>query len=588
MKLAAPSDPQMRPDGKQFAYVYRGEVYAGPADGAAERVAKGVRPRWSPDSKSLAFLEGQVQIQSRGPVTSAGSAITSFAWWPDSKGIAYLAKDPGADPDPVVNGEDPRFTRLYFQPLEGGSPKLLSKQKRNVISFAVAPDMTRVAYAAQETTRSRENFHIDIYEVDLANSVEKPLVVQAGRDADPSYSPDGKLIAFHSQCGSSNYFEAREVGVVPTGGGQIRYVTRGTSYDVFRNGNVFTWSADSQHLLYTAGQGIKDVLVDHDLKTGNSTVAAELISGAASFTPNLSRAVFLKTSPTRPAEIFLRENGKERQLTRLQEAVAEFPEVRSKVLRWRAKDGTEIEGVLWLPFSYKAGTPVPLLTELHGGPTGVTLDAFPIPRVYPLQVFLQSGIAVLSPNFRGSANYGAPFRLKNTLSQGVGDFDDVMSGVDKLIADGIADRDRLGVMGWSYGGYLTGSVVTQTNRFRAASIGAPAIDWTTYYGQTETAQEVLWTYFGGTPWDVPEKYARHSSRAGLKNIRTPSLLQVGALDINHNGEFFQALTDLKVPVEYTLYPREGHGFTEPAHIRDLMERNLSWFLRWLPKKSASK
>jgi dipeptidyl aminopeptidase/acylaminoacyl peptidase len=228
-----------------------------------------------------------------------------------------------------------------------------------------------------------------------------------------------------------------------------------------------------------------------------------------------------------------------------------------------------------------------MLTDLHGGPTGVTLNSFPVPRVYPFQAFLQRGIAVFSPNFRGSANYGAEFRLKNARSQGIGDYDDVMTGIDNLIAKGIADPDRLGIMGWSYGGYLAASVITQTNRFKAASIGAPATEWFTYYGQSDAGPEILSTYFGGSPWEKPENYARHSSRAGLKNIRTPALLQVGSLDINHNGEIYRALVDHQVPVEYVIYPREGHGITEPKHVKDLMERNLRWFLDWLSVEESN-
>ena len=258
-----------------------------------------------------------------------------------------------------------------------------------------------------------------------------------------------------------------------------------------------------------------------------------------------------------------------------------LPRFESRVIRWSASDGLPLEGILWLPVNYRPGTPVSLLTELHGGPTGVTLHSFPIPRVYPIQVFLQHGIAVFSPNFRGSSNYGAAFRLKNANSQGIGDYDDVMTGINDLIAKGIADPDRLGVMGWSYGGYLAGSVITQTNRFKAASIGAPATDWFTYYGQSDAGPEILATYFGGSPWRNPENYARHSSRGGLKNIRTPALLQVGSVDINHNGEIYRALVDDNVPVEYVVYPREGHGIVEPAHVRDLLERNLRWFLKWL-------
>ncbi|MBI1790375.1 MAG: S9 family peptidase, partial [Acidobacteria bacterium] len=253
-------------------------------------------------------------------------------------------------------------------------------------------------------------------------------------------------------------------------------------------------------------------------------------------------------------------------------------------LRWKSRDGLGIEGVLWLPFNYQPGGRVPLLVELHGGPTGVALESFPTPRTYPTQVFLEQGYAVFAPNFRGSSNYGASFRLKNIESQGFGDFDDVMTGVDLLIEKGIADPDRLGVMGWSYGGFLSAWIIGHTHRFKAASIGAPATDWITYYGQSDGPREVLWTYFGGNPWDKAANYLRHSPRAALAQARTPTLLQVGDRDINHCAEIYQALTGHKVPVEYALYPREGHGFVEPAHQRDVMNRNLAWFERWVQRK----
>jgi dipeptidyl aminopeptidase/acylaminoacyl peptidase len=557
-----------------------------PSAGAGKRVVSGTRPRWSPDSKHLAFLDKRIQIynvaeQSVRSITDTRSAISSFSWSPDGAAIAYLSVDAGSEPDPIVADRDYRYARLYWQPLSGGPSKLVTKADRHVISFSVAPDSSRVVYAAQLTPRNRDAFNVDLYEVDLRSGAERALVVQPGRDAEPAYSPDGRLIAFHSQAGSQNYFEARHVGIVQSNGGQIHYITAKHDADVFRNGNSFSWGADSRSVVYTAGRGTQDLLVQHDLTSGKVKVLTERVSGAASCTPNGAQCVFLKTSPERPAEVLLYRKGVETQLTHLQEQVAELPRIQSEVIRWKSSDGLPLEGILWLPVNYKVGTRAPLLTDLHGGPTGVTLHAFPIPRVYPIQVFLQHGIAVFSPNFRGSSNYGAAFRLKNALSQGIGDYNDVMTGIDALIDRGIADPDRLGVMGWSYGGYLTGSVITQTNRFKAASIGAPATDWITYYGQSDAGPEILSTYFGGSPWDKPENYARHSSRGGLRNIRTPALLQVGSLDINHNGEIYRALTDHGVPVEYVIYPREGHGITEPAHVRDLLERNLRWFLKWL-------
>jgi dipeptidyl aminopeptidase/acylaminoacyl peptidase len=591
------SDPQVRPDGQAYAYVrrvldgtaWRSSVYMNSIpSGKALAISAGNRPRWSPDSKGLAYLNQQVSVFNLASgtsrvVTHSPTPVVSYGWTPDGRGIAYLAVDPGPEPDPIVADTGYRYSRLYLQPVAGGEPRCLTLADRHVVSFALSPDGTRAVYAAQPTPRNRDSFDLDLYELDLRTLTEKPLVTQPGSDSDPSYSPDGKWIAFHSQGGTLDYFAARHVALIASGGGKIRYLTEQPTVplDVFRGGNSFSWSRDSRTLYYIGGHSVRDYLVRQDLTTGRMEQVTDRVASAPSFTTDMARAVFLKASPSIPNEIRLLEGSAESSLTNVGDSVAAYPRVQPKVVTWKSRDGLPVEGILFLPFTYQPGDRVPLLVELHGGPTGVILDSFPVPRTYPTQAYLQQGFAVLAPNFRGSVNYGAGFRAKIIESEGFGDFDDVMSGVDHLIEEGIADPARLGVMGWSYGGFLTAWIVGHTDRFKAASIGAPATDWTTYYGQSDGPRSTLMTYFGGTPWQNPESYNRHSPRTGIANIHTPCMLQIGARDLNYTSEIYWSLTDRKIPVESVVYPREPHGFVEPAHQRDVMERNLRWFTRWL-------
>ncbi len=458
-----------------------------------------------------------------------------------------------------------------------------------MLSFDWAPDGSKVVYAAQKSPQGRDAFHVDIYESDVTSGRETALVVQPGQDLAPAYSRDGRYVAFYSQRGALSYFGERQVGVAPSGGGTIRYVTDRLDGDVFGGATKFWWSKDGTKLIFGAGKGTSNYLFAVNTASGDSERLAYDVASTQAFSisGDGKRIAWVKSSASEPADVYLEdlESGRAVRLSDVNPQVRDYPAVNARTVRWKSKDGLEIEGVLRLPFHYAAGTRVPLLVSLHGGPTGAALESFPVPRTYPAQLFLDRGFAVFEPNFRGSINYGPTFRLRTIEAQGYGDMDDIMTGIDMLVDQGIADPDRLGVMGWSYGGYLSAWIIAHTGRFKAASIGACSTDWVSWYAPSiankESAPEVMWEYFGGAPWDRLDVYSRHSTRAFLKNIKTPSLVLHGEQDIDSGPEVYVALRDLNVPVSYVTYPREGHGIGEPAHQRDLMSRNLEWFEKWI-------
>jgi dipeptidyl aminopeptidase/acylaminoacyl peptidase len=225
------------------------------------------------------------------------------------------------------------------------------------------------------------------------------------------------------------------------------------------------------------------------------------------------------------------------------------------------------------------------LTIVHGGPAGSFADNFSVRRgAYPIQLFAQIGFAVFTPNPRGSGAYGEEFRAANVRDWGEKDYEDIMSGIDALVAQGVADPNRLGIMGWSYGGFMTSRVITKTKRFAAASVGAGVTDTFSFVGTTDIPP-FLRSYFGAWPWEDSAMYASHTAIFNVKGVTTPTLIQHGESDarvpISQGWELYVALKEQKVPVEFVTYPRQGHGFVEPKLIRDAMRRNVAWFSRWI-------
>ena len=262
-----------------------------------------------------------------------------------------------------------------------------------------------------------------------------------------------------------------------------------------------------------------------------------------------------------------------------------MPVGKTELIKWKSKDGREIEGLLTYPAGYVAGTKVPFILNVHGGPAGVFSQSYIGNRgVYPIATFAARGYAILRCNPRGSSGYGTEFRRANYKDWGGHDYEDLMTGVDKVIEMGVADPNRMGVMGWSYGGYMTSWIVTQTHRFKAASAGAPVTNLMSFNGTADIPAFVP-DYFGGQSWEIPDVYAKHSAMFNIKGVTTPTLIEQGDADvrvpISQGYEFYNALKQQGVPTRMIVLPRQPHGPNEPKMQVAAMQANLDWFEKYL-------
>jgi len=320
---------------------------------------------------------------------------------------------------------------------------------------------------------------------------------------------------------------------------------------------------------------------------------APWVASSFSFSKDGSTVAFLAADPTAMSEVFVAPAtlASVRKLTSFNGQTANWTTSTLEIVSWKSQDGATIEGVLHKPLDFDASRKYPLLVVIHGGPTGVSR---PIPftsTIYPIDVWVPRGVLVLEPNYRGSAGYGERFRSLNVRNLGVGDAWDVISGIDTLIAKGLVDPAKVGVMGWSQGGYISAFLATHdAARFKAISVGAGISDWMTYYVNTDI-HPFTRQYLKATPWDDPEIYAKTSPITYIKQAReakTPTLIQHGATDqrvpLPNAFELYQGLQDQNVPVKLIVYQGFGgigHGPSKPKSHRATMDHNLEWFDQYL-------
>jgi dipeptidyl aminopeptidase/acylaminoacyl peptidase len=573
------------------------------------------RPRFSPDGKHIAFTrEGSEKSQVWIMRTTGGEAwqfsyqqesVIDFKWSPDGQHIAMVMKDPKSEEEETEEEEkrdvilvDQNFKnnhiylKTFTTEIDTTEADKITSGSFTVNTFNWSPDGRLIVFShSEEPTFNSRSITGDISVVTVAKKSTTTIVDWPGVDADPLFSPDGKTIAFSSDGGTTERIGLGDCFVVSVKGGKPRKLAETPNRSVGVRGapGIMQWSKDGKHVYTSDYEGTRTQIYKLDVK-GKKIAGLTAYDGVIS-NPVLSsdekKIVFVGQSTEVPAELYvsdLRKFGPKALSTFNRNK--DWPEItKTERVNWKSKDGLEIEGLLTYPLGYKQGKKYPLALIIHGGPSGVFTETFTgNPSIYVIQYFAEKGYAVLRPNPRGSTGYGKEFRYANFKDWGFGDYEDIMSGVDKTIDMGIADPERMAVMGWSYGGYMTSFLVTRTGRFKAASMGAGLPNLISMVTTTDIP-DYLVAHMGSEIWEDYETYEKHSAIYRIGKVTTPTQVIHGSNDLRvpftQGQEFYVALKRRGIDTEMVVYPRTPHGPREPKLLMDVSPRIMAWLDKYI-------
>lgn len=622
--------PRISPDGKRVVYTVNDavmtadksefvtQVWLASSDGKSNyqitfNEKSSTNPKWSPDGNWIAFTSNRKDNKNNlyvlrvsggeaEQITDLKSNISDFEWSPDGGWIAYSMADAKSDDEDKNDkgkndfrwvDENQKMARLYVIPIAKDAngkreSKKLTNDNRHVTGFNWSPDGRNIVFNHVSSPVANDWPSSDIAVVEVATAKVTPLATTAAAESALHYSPDGKWISGIATDVPVRWAQSYTIRAYPAGGGEPKVMT--ISHDA--QPSVIGWTPDGTKIMFSESKGTGTALYEANVSAG--TVREVDFQNAAIGGVSMTKigngyglAMVVQRSDVAP-EVFAIVPGVNAGITQISNANADrakMPVGKTEVITWKSTDGRDIEGLLTYPVGYVAGTRVPLILNIHGGPAGVFQQSYIGGRgVYPIATFASKGYAVLRPNPRGSSGYGTEFRRANIKDWGGGDYQDLMTGVDKVIAMGVADPERLGVMGWSYGGYMTSTIITKTKRFKAASAGAPVTNLMSF---TTTADipGFIPDYFGGQFWEAPDVYAKHSAMFNIKGATTPTLIQHGEADvrvpISQGYELYNALKAQGVPTRMIVLPRQPHGPNEPKMQLVVMQSNLDWFEKYL-------
>jgi dipeptidyl aminopeptidase/acylaminoacyl peptidase len=567
---------------------------------------------WSPDGTHIAFVTTDAKEQLQIATTDAsGNGVTTITnargpldtprWSPDGKRIAFLyskgaPKTPGPlnplSRDAGVLSESFYEQRLAVIPAQGGEPTLLSPADLNVYEYDWAPDGKSFAVTAAHGSGDDNWWIAELDVLDANSGAVRVLLKPQLQMASPRWSGNGTRIAYIGGLMSDETITGGDIYVIAAAGGTPIDVTPGLAASV----HTLTWNGSDSHIVATEFAAGDEVLatIDVDAKTqhetwrgpqmiwANSVMAFTPGDAGISLSKNAAYSAVIRQSYTSPPEVETGPPGKWKPITRLNADVRPITGKATNVF-WKSDD-FNVQGMLIAPPSIEPGKRYPLVVEVHGGPAYAHYPLFPASQESFDAALASRGYYVFKPNPRGSYGQGEAFTRANVKDFGYGDMRDVLSGLDAVEKTAPIDSERVGITGWSYGGYMTMWALTQTNRFKAAVAGAGLSNWQSYYG-TNNIDTWMIPYFGSSVYDDPKVYERSSPMTFIKNVHTPTLIVGGDRDaevpITQSYEYWNALRRLNVKTEFVVYPDEGHIFFKRADQADVMSRLVDWFDTYL-------
>ena len=620
IELKRPSAPAVSPDGRLVAYVvqranwtknhYERQIWLANTR-TTERIqltdtqASDTDPAFSLDGRWIGFIsdrDGSRQIYVISPlggdakkVTSIETGVSLFRWSPDGSHIAFTASDPESEAlmrrrerysDYEVVRHDYTMTHIWVVEARGGVPRRLTQGNQFTVgNVAWSPDGSRLAFDATDAPTSAADPTAAIYVCKIDSGSVKRLTEGGGPNSDPHWSPDGKSIVFQTAMGQPNYFTRNlYLGVIPAGGGAIVNIT--AEFD--ERPSLIGWSRDG--IYFSADQKT----ASHLFRVNPRTLAIDRItqqenaaySGFA-FANDFKHFAFLEADGTHYPEIYLSKVTPfaPKQLTDFGSQLTDVAVATREVITWRNPEGIEIEGAIMKPADFDPNKKYPLMVVIHGGPAVTSRAVRGMDSLYyPKEIWAAKGALILEPNYRGSNGYGGKFHRLTVRTVGSGDYADIISGVDALIARGWVDKDRVAAMGWSFGGFISAWIATNSDRFKAVSVGAGPTDWVVFDAFTDLP-EITRQYLDAAPSNDPEIYRKSSPITYMRQAKTPTMIQHGSLDpivpLANAYELYQGLVDQGVATRFYVYEGFGHGVTTPKGNRAVMEHNLNWFNHYI-------